>query len=177
MVKTIISSRNNPVVTIGDGRPTWPPDGTAKPSRTEGSTRFCVPSGDLGTHAMHPPRKRRTCLWPSEKQLIIETRGRTRRPSPTRRLNRKDRIQDETTSHRDASTAQAENVFVAIRKAINNRNAREGAAVRPYTEILHPPRKRRTCLWPSEKQLIIETRGRTQRSAPTRNFVHLSNRY
>jgi len=44
--------------TIGDGRPTWPPDVTAKPSRTERSTGFRVTSGDLGTHAMHPPRKR-----------------------------------------------------------------------------------------------------------------------
>ena len=44
--------------TIGDGRPTWPPNDTAKPSRTERSTGFRVTSGDLGTHAMHPPRKR-----------------------------------------------------------------------------------------------------------------------
>ena len=44
--------------TIGDGRPTWPPGVTAKPSRTERSTGFRVTSGDLGTHAMHPPRKR-----------------------------------------------------------------------------------------------------------------------
>ena len=44
--------------TIGDGRPTWPPDVTVKPSRTERSTGFRVTSGDLGTHAMHPPRKR-----------------------------------------------------------------------------------------------------------------------
>ena len=44
--------------TIGDGRPTWPPDVTAKPSQTERSTGFRVTSGDLGTHAMHPPRKR-----------------------------------------------------------------------------------------------------------------------
>jgi hypothetical protein len=57
-------------------------------------------------------------------------------------LNRKDRIQNETDGYRDASNAHAENVFVAIRKAINNRNARADTAVRPYAEILHPMGKR-----------------------------------
>ena len=69
---------------IGDGRPTWPPDVTAKPSRTERSTGFRVTSGDLGTHAMHPPRK---CSNNINVQPIgIDTRGRTRRSAPTRRI-------------------------------------------------------------------------------------------
>ena len=38
---------------------------------------------------------------------------------------------------------------MAIRKAINNRNAREGAAVRPYTEILHP----------TGRQYLLQRRG------------------
>ena len=50
---------------------------------------------------------------------------------------------------RDASTAQAENVFVAIRKAIDNRNARADTAVRPYTEILHP----------TGRQYLLQRRG------------------
>ena len=58
--------------TIGDGRPTWPPDVTAKPSRTERSTGFRVTSGDLGTHAMHPPRKRESNNA-DRKQSIFET--------------------------------------------------------------------------------------------------------
>ena len=70
---------------IGDGRPTWPPDVTAKPSRTEGSTGFRVTSGDLGTHAMHPPRKRESNNA-DRKQSIFETCGRTRRSAPTRRF-------------------------------------------------------------------------------------------
>ena len=83
---------------IWDGRPTWPPDVTAKPSRTERSTGFRVTSGDLGTHAMHPPRKRESigthAMHPSGKRIIhinkcqdrIDTRGRTRRSAPTRRI-------------------------------------------------------------------------------------------
>ena len=43
---------------IGDGRPTWPPNDTAKPSRTERSTGFRVTSGEIGACAMHPPCKR-----------------------------------------------------------------------------------------------------------------------
>ena len=35
-----------------------------------------------------------------------------------------------------ASDGQAENVFVAIRKAISNRNARADTAVRPYAEFV-----------------------------------------
>ena len=71
--------------TIGDGRPTWPPDVTAKPSRTERSTGFRVTSGDLGTHAMHPPRKRESNNA-DRKQSIFETCGRTRRSAPTLRI-------------------------------------------------------------------------------------------
>jgi hypothetical protein len=70
---------------IWDGRPTWPPDVTAKPSRTDRSTGFRVPSGDLGTHAMHPPRKRESNIA-DRRPLIFETRGRAQRPSPTRRF-------------------------------------------------------------------------------------------
>ena len=71
-------------------------------------------------------------------QMFV-TRGRTQRSAPTRSLYRKAQFRDETTTHRDASTAQAENVFVAIlRKALNNRNAREGTAALPYAEIWHP---------------------------------------
>ena len=74
---------------IWDGRPTWPPDVTAKPSRTERSTGFRVTSGDLGTHAMHPPRKRESigtnAMHPPGTRIIdinkrpkrINTRGRT----------------------------------------------------------------------------------------------------
>ena len=43
--------------TIGDGRPTWKHRATNKPSRTERATGFRVPSGDLGTHAMHLPTR------------------------------------------------------------------------------------------------------------------------
>ena len=39
---------------------------------------------------------------------------------------------------RDASTEQADNVFVAIRKAMKQRIAREGTAALPYAEMLHP---------------------------------------
>ena len=81
---------------IGDGRPTWPPDVTAKPSRTEGSTGFRVTSGDLGTHAIHPPRKRSFDInkWQNR---IESTGGRGSpplrgdfviRPSTIKRLNR-----------------------------------------------------------------------------------------
>ena len=84
--------------TIGDGRPTWPPNDTAKPSRTERSTGFRVTSGDLGTHAMHPPRKRESigtnATHPPGKRIIhinkcqdrIDTRGRIRRTAPTQRF-------------------------------------------------------------------------------------------
>ena len=82
---------------IGDGRPTWPPDVTAKPSQTERSTGFRVTSGDLGTHAMHPPRKRESigthAMHPPGKRIIhinkcqgrIDPHGRAWQPSPTRR--------------------------------------------------------------------------------------------
>ena len=69
---------------IGDGRPAWPPGVTAKPSRTERSTGFRVTSGDLGTHAMHPPGKRNIHI--NKCQDRIDTRGRTRRSAPTRRI-------------------------------------------------------------------------------------------
>ena len=98
--------------TIGDGRPTWPPNDTAKPSRTDRSMGFRVTSGDLGTHAMHPSGKRESIgtntmhppgkhesigtntMHPPGKCIIhinkcqnrIETRGRTRRSAPTRSL-------------------------------------------------------------------------------------------
>ena len=69
---------------------------------------------------------------------MFVTRGRAQRPSLRRDLYRKAQFRDETDGQRDASTAQAENVFVAIRKAINNRNARAGTAALSYSEILHP---------------------------------------
>jgi hypothetical protein len=74
---------------IWDGRPTWPPDVTAKPSRTDRSTGFRVTSGEIGTHAMHPPRKRESigtnAMHPPGTRIIdinkrpkrINTRGRT----------------------------------------------------------------------------------------------------
>jgi len=141
MVKTNISLRDNPVVTIGDGRPTWPADDTAKPSRTEGSTRFCVPSGDLGTHAMHPPRKHES-KNDDRTQSNFEVRGRAQRPSPTRRFCIRQAGSICYSVAMSGRVRQAENVFVAIRKAIDNRNARADTAVRPYAEIWHPMGKR-----------------------------------
>jgi hypothetical protein len=131
------SRRRSKTITpsIGDGRPTWPPDGTSKPSRTKWPSEIRTTSGDLGTHAMHPPRQRRTCLWPSEKQLTIVTRGRTRRSAPTRRFCIRQAGSICYSVAMSGRIRQAENVFVAIRKAIDNRNARVDTAVRPYTEF------------------------------------------
>ena len=72
--------------TIGDGRPTWPQGDTAKLSRTNRSTEFRVTSGDLGTHAMHLPRKRITDIN-KHRPSIFETRASAQRPGPTRRLS------------------------------------------------------------------------------------------
>jgi hypothetical protein len=117
----------------------------------------------------HPPRKRESNN-DDRKQLIFETRGRAQRPSPTRRCDIRQAGSIRYNVAMSGRVRQAEFVFVAIRKAINNRNARADTAVRPYAEIWHPMGKRRTCLWPSEKQLIIVTRGRAQRPSSTRRF-------
>jgi hypothetical protein len=69
------------------------------------------------------------------------TRRRFRQAQPNRKVNGISRTIRRPRHARDASTAQAENVFVAIRKAIDNRNAREGAAALPYAEILYPTGK------------------------------------
>ena len=71
---------------IGDGRPTWPQGDTARLSRTNRSTGFRLASGDLGTNAMHPMRKRTTNIN-KHNQSIFETRGRAKRPSPTQRFS------------------------------------------------------------------------------------------
>jgi hypothetical protein len=95
-----------------------------------------VTSGDLGTHAIHPPRKRESNNA-DRKQSIFETRGRTRRSAPTRRFVRQ------------CATTRFETGFLnrpasAALTSINGKivpNAQEGVAARPYTEILHPPRR------------------------------------
>ena len=43
-----------------------------------------VDTGEIGTHAMHPPGKRIIDI--NKRQNRIETRGRTRRSAPTRRI-------------------------------------------------------------------------------------------
>ena len=56
----------------------------AQPNRTQNSG-FATP-GDLGTHGMHPPRKRIRSDSKSQRQGTSVTRGRTQRPSPTQRI-------------------------------------------------------------------------------------------
>jgi len=154
MVITSKSLPNDPVVTIGDGRPTWPPDVTAKPSRTDRSMGFRVTSGDLGTHAMHPPRKRESigtnATHPPGKRIIhinkcqdrIDTRGRIRRSAPTQRI---------CPMVRDSKFGNG--IFVT--------SGEIGACA------MHPPGKRSNNI--NVQPIGIDTRGRTRRSAPTRS--------
>jgi hypothetical protein len=48
---------------------------------------ICVTSGDLGTHGMHPPRKRTPSDSKSQQQSTSVTCGLTWRSAPTRRIH------------------------------------------------------------------------------------------
>ena len=56
----------------------------AQPDRPQNSS--FVTSGGIGTHAMHPPRKRLRSESKSQPQGTSVTRGRTRRSAPTQRI-------------------------------------------------------------------------------------------
>ena len=70
-------------------------------------------------------------------QMFV-TRGRTRRSAPTRRFCIRQAGSICYSVAMSGRIRQAERVFVAIRKAFSNRNAREGTAALPYAEMLHP---------------------------------------
>ena len=57
-------------------------DRPAKPNREPNG--IFIPSGEIGTHAMHPPGERITNI--NVQPFGIDTRGRTRRSAPTRRI-------------------------------------------------------------------------------------------
>jgi hypothetical protein len=61
---------------------------------------------------------------------------RYRLAQPNRKVNGISRNIRRPRHTRDASTAQADNVFVAIRKAMKQRIAREGTAALPYAEFV-----------------------------------------
>jgi hypothetical protein len=69
---------------------------------------------------------------------MFVTRGRTRRSAPTRRFCIRQAGSICYSVAMSGRIRQAERVFVAIRKAFSNRNAREGTAALPYAEMLHP---------------------------------------
>ena len=92
---------------------------------------FRVTSGDLGTYAMHPPRKRNTKV------------------ANTRHLQ----------NHQPTTC----------------RNARADTATSAHTRGIHrasaTPRSLTPCIYKTINHPNIETRGRTQRSAPTWRFL------
>ena len=89
MVKANRSLPNNPVMTIADGRPTWPHHATNQQSRNKHQNGIFITSGEIGTNAMHPPGKRQPVTvsqTSSKSNSYVFLRGRAQRPSPTQRI-------------------------------------------------------------------------------------------
>ena len=112
----------------------------AQPNRTP-SRSFVTPGG-IGTHRMHPPRKRNhrdsNITHGSHKQF--DTRGPAQRPAPTQSLCSKQSAQQtEAASRRDASTGQAKppGFQHCIRQPQAIRHTRAGAAAGPYAEFIN----------------------------------------
>ena len=101
----------------------------AQPNRT--SSRNFVTPGGIGTHTMHPPRKRNHCdsniRHGNHTQFV--TRGPAQRPAPTRNLSTKSSV--------GIGIRQMDCGASKTRTSIKCRYARADTAVLPYAECIN----------------------------------------
>ena len=101
----------------------------AQPNRT--SSRNFVTPGGIGTHTMHPPRKRNHCDSNIRhgNHTQFDTRGPAQRPAPTQNSS--------TGTSIGIGMRQTDCGSFNARTSTRCRYTRAGAAVRPYAEFIN----------------------------------------